>query len=157
MNRLDEKLIERIGEGLEAGENFLDLSKEVSLPLEDVIAVAYGLDGRSLKKSGAFTEGQSEYLRSCVQYRVPYESMGKMLGVEPIPQQEENSIPSPLENRVSSPYSNGQLKKNKPKLTIDDRADYQWFDILDGIGQRSPRDSDLLQASADQKMASLIG
>src|SRR3989344_8789272 len=82
MAALRKSLVNRISDGLVNEEDPRVLAKEVGLPLEDVLAVAHNIYGRKFPACGAFTREQSDYLRHCLEYGVPHESMGRMLGVE---------------------------------------------------------------------------
>lgn len=82
MPSVEKDLAEIITDGLIEGKEFNELSTEVGLPLEEVIAIAHGLHDEEFPKNGKFTEGQSEYLRDCIKYGVSYKAIGRMLGVD---------------------------------------------------------------------------
>lgn len=149
MASIKKGLIAKLGERITSGEDVVSLSRDTSIPLEDILAVAHGVYGLEVKRSGAFTEEQSDYLRSCIQHRVSYESIGKLLGVEVNPMGAQESL------QDTDPNKNPQ--NSKPKLSIENRLGYEWFDLLDKLGERSSRDPDLMQESADRKIAFLIG
>jgi hypothetical protein len=137
-------LVDKLGERITSGEDVLVLAKDTKIPLEDILAIAHGVYGIEVKKSGALTEEQTNYLRSCIQHRVSYESIGEWLGVEVKPVNQAHSLDK-------------MALKAKPKLAIGGKLNYEWFDALDRLGERSSRDEDLMQESADIKIAFLIG
>ncbi len=104
MAGLSKDLIDRIGDGIVDGEEPTALSKEVGLPLEEVLAVAHGLYGKTFPADRAFTARQSAYLRDCIKHGIPYEAMGRMLGVEVINLIQREPLPHP-------PSSNGYDQK----------------------------------------------
>lgn len=143
MVQIKKGLIAKLGERITSGEDVVGLAKDAKLPLEDILAIAHGVYGVEVKTSGALTEEQCDYLRSCIQHRVSYESIGRLLGVEV----------NPIDSQGSRSKA-GQ--RNNPKFTMGPKLGYDWFDALDKIGERSSRDPDLMQESADMKIAFLI-
>ncbi len=148
MAPIKKSLIAKLGERITSGEDVVGLSKDTNVPLEDILAVAHGVYGVEVKRSGAFTEEQSDYLRSCIQHRVSYESIGGLLGVTVNPIDQDSSSPEIISGKG--------VQKSKPKLSIENKLGYEWFDLLDKLGERSSRDPDLMQESADRKIAFLI-
>lgn len=143
MVQIKKGLIGRLAERITSGEDVADLAKDTNLPLEDILAIAHGVYGVEVKPSGALTEEQCDYLRSCIQHRVSYESIGEWLGVE-------------VNKMDSKGHQSKDVQGNRPKLVMESKLSYDWFDALDKIGERSSRDPDLMQESAETKIAFLI-
>ena len=144
MAALSKDLIDRISDGLVDGEEPLVLSKEVGLPLEEVLAVAHNLYGKTFR---AFTARQSAYLRDCMKYGIPHEAMGRILGVEVINLVQREPL-------TPQPSSNGHSQR-KSKLEIGNK-DLDWFEALRGIGEDDLHESEVREGRADQKIAYLI-